>query len=285
MKKQKTKLQSRKYPGAKPWSIGRSVALVGLMCLVCFGVVLANKVSKSDDDLGSTREALKEWVTYSRKIAKEEREFEVAKAMLKERIELVQNEIESLWEKTQKAKKEISEKDKQSAEKVEENKRLKEVISSLTDTATRLEKRTVKLLKRLPDPVRRKVKPLSQQIPEKPDETKLSVSQRFMNIAGILNEVNKFNRQITVTSEVRELPEGKSVEVTTLYVGIGQAYYTSGAEGDQVVAGVGRSSESGWTWAPAKDPQKAARQISKAIAIYENEEVASFVQLPIEIND
>ncbi len=258
---------------------GGVLLLAALLGLTSIGIVSANNARVSDDELSTTRQALKEWLDYCDRIAREKHEFEETKEMLKERIELVRNEIDSLREKTDKAKTEIDKNDEVRAEKVKENEKLKEVIASLGDTATMLEDRTRKLLKRLPDPIRQRVKPLSQQIPEDPDDTKLSISQRFVNIAAILNEVNKFNRKITVTSERRKLPDGRSVEVTTLYVGIGQGYYT-GSDGK--IAGVGRPTESGWSWTPAND---IAEQISRVIAINENEEVASFVQLPIEIED
>jgi hypothetical protein len=89
--------------------------------------------------------------------------------------------------------------------------------------------------------------------------------------------VNKFNREITVTSEVRTLADGNVAEVTALYIGLGQVYYV-GANG--TVAGVGRPSQNGWKWEPAND---TADRISDAIAILKNEKVADFVPLPVKV--
>jgi hypothetical protein len=58
-----------------------------------------------------------------------------------------------------------------------------------------------------------------------------------------LNEVNKFNREITVSSEVLTLSGGASAEVTALYVGIGKAYYVSR---NGSAAGIGTASPDGW---------------------------------------
>jgi hypothetical protein len=121
------------------------------------------------------------------------------------------------------------------------------------------------------------VKPLSQRLPDDANETKLSLAERFQNVVGILNEVDKFNREISVTSEVRTLADGSSVEVTSLYIGIGEAYYVS-ANG--AIAGVGVASEQGWIWKPANE---AAPQIADVIAVLKNEKVASFIQLPVEV--
>jgi hypothetical protein len=65
--------------------------------------------------------------------------------------------------------------------------------------------------------------------------------------------------------------------VTALYVGIGQGYY---ATADGKAAGIGSSTPEGWVWTAAND---AAPRISQAIAILKNEQAASFVQLPAEI--
>ena len=229
------------------------------------------------DTVGSARAALEKWVETRKVISKEKQDWALAREMLDERIRLVQREITSLREKIEEAKKGISEADKKRAELVEENDKLKNASETLAGVVAKLEARTVALNKRLPDPIRERIKPLSQLLPEDPNETKLSLAQRFQNVIGILNEVNKFNREITVTSEVRTLADGNSAEVTALYIGLGQAYYT-GANG--TMAGVGRPSEDGWKWNPAND---SADRIADAVAILKNEMVAGFVPLPVEI--
>jgi len=265
-----------RYPRVARRRIGGGIILsAAAVCLLSCGVLLAEK---SKDVLLRTRSALDKWVEVSRRIASEKRDLALAKDMLGKRIELVQDEIDSLQGKTDEANKGVEKIDEESASLAEEDEKLKETSSSLAQTVAGLEERTKKLLKRLPDPIRELVKPLSQQIPENPQAAKLSVSQRFQNIVGILNEVSKFNRHITVTSEVRKLPDETSVEVTAFYIGIGQAYYT-GANGK--VAGVGRPSESAWIWTPQN---QAAGQITRAIAIHRNEQVASFIPLPIQID-
>jgi hypothetical protein len=224
------------------------------------------------------RATLQEWVKIRRLISQEQRDWTLGKQVLNERIELVGREIESLRGKVREAEASITAADKARAGLMEENEKLKQAAGSLAAAVTTLEASTKGLLRRLPDPIRERVKPLSQRIPEDPNDTKLSLSLRFQNIVGILNEVNKFNREITVTSEVRALPDGTSAEVTAMYVGLGQAYYV-GAGGQ--VAGIGTASADAWVWTPAND---AAPAIARAIAILKNEQVASFVGLPIKVD-
>jgi len=145
--------------------------------------------------------------------------------------------------------------------------------------AATLEARTLELLARLPDPVRSRVRTLSQQFPEDPADTDLSLSVRFQNVVGVLNEVNKFNREITVTSEVRDVAGGRTqVEVAAMYVGIAHGWYASI---DGRFAGQGTARDGEWAWV---DEDAASEAIRAAIAILENEAVADFVQLPITVD-
>jgi hypothetical protein len=104
-----------------------------------------------------------------------------------------------------------------------------------------------------------------------------TVAERYQSVIGILNEVNKFNGEITVRSEMRALPDGTTAEVTAVYLGIGQGFYVTGGG---KIAGVGLPTKEGWSWTPANE---AALEIAKAVAILKDERVAEFVRLPVRI--
>jgi hypothetical protein len=248
--------------------------------LVVVAVCLLTPLSASGENqeqIATTRTSIQEWVENQRIISQEKRDLKLAKEILNERIDLVQREIESLRGKISVTEESIAEADKKRAEMLEENERLKKTSASLGGVLETLEQRTGDLMKRLPKPIQDHVKLLSQRLPEDPKETKLSVSERFQNVVGILNEVDKFNRDITMNTEVRTLDDGRSVEVTALYIGIAQGYYASA---DRTIAGVGSVTEQGWAW---EEANQSATQIADAIAILKNEKVASFVHLPVEI--
>ncbi len=255
-------------------TIARTLLLACWLSLFPFSTLAAEKNGATIDD---TRTALEQWVETQRVISKEKRDLELAKEMLNERIAIVQREIQSLKEKMAETKKSIAEADKKRAEMMDENEKLKTASTGLETLCTTLEEKTKTFLPRLPDPIREHVKPLSQRIQTNSEEKKETLSARFQNIVGILNEIDKFNQDIKVTSEVRSLPDGTNAEVTAMYLGIGQGYYT-GAKG--TIAGIGTASETGWVW---KSMNEATAAITKAIAILKNEEAASFVHLPIEI--
>jgi len=226
--------------------------------------------------IGSTRDQLEKWVETRRIISQEKQELKLAKEMLTERIALVESEIESLRGKIKEAESNIAKTDEQYDERTAENERLKAAADLLKQTIAALETQTEQLLTRAPAPVRDRVKPLSQQIPDDPETTKLPIANRFQNVIGILNDVNKANSEILIASEERQREDGTSAEVTVMYLGIAKAYYVGG---NGSFGGVGTPSEDGWVWKPIADPQAVA----DAIDIYNNKKVASFVNLPIEI--
>lgn len=258
-------------------SKGRRRVFAAVLLISIFGFAAYCIAGEEAEKIESTRQAMEKWVETRRIISQEKRDLKLAKEMLNERIELVQQEIESLRGKIKEAEESIAEADKKREDMIEENEKLKQASSSLVGVTDSLENRIKKLLSRIPDPIRERVKPLSQRLPDDQKDTKLSVAQRFQNIVGILNEVDKFNREVSAHSEVRSLSNGSSVEVTAMYLGIGQGYYSSA---DGSVAGVGSAGEDEWVW---QEDNAAGGQIKDTISILKNEKAATFVQLPAQI--
>lgn len=225
----------------------------------------------------STRTAMERWVEARAVIGKEQSAWQLGRELLQDRLQLVQREIDSVKARSEETAKNTADADRKKAELQAENQRLVDASSGLQQTIGGLEARAAALVKRLPEPLRERVKVLSQRFPEAGAASRLSLGERFLNVVGVLNEVNKFQREITVTSEVRALGDGTSAEVTAVYVGIGQGYYTT-ANGK--AAGIGSSSADGWTWMPAN---QAAPAIQSLIKILKNEQPAAFVAMPAKV--
>lgn len=256
-------------------TITSTSALLRAATLGAFAVGLSAQDVPSPVD--STRAAMERWVETRSVIGKEKRDWQLGREMLNDRITLVQREIEAGKGRILDTGKSTAEADKKKAELVAENQRLVEASAGLGADIVALESRTLALCKRLPEPLRERIKMLSQRIPESGAATKLGLGERFLNVVGVLNEVNKFQREVTVTSEVRALGDGTTAEVTAVYVGIGQGYYTT-ANGK--AAGTGTATASGWQWTPAN---AAAPQIAKVVAILKNEHPAQFVPVPVKV--
>lgn len=133
-------------------------------------------------------------------------------------------------------------------------------------------------MKRLPTPLAEKIKPLTQRLPEDGAVSSLPLAVRFQNVIGIVNEINRFNRELTQASEIRKLADGTTLEVTTVYLGLAQGYYV-GANGR--VAGIGRGTPEGWTWTESNENAPA---IAQMVAILKNEKPAAYVSIPLKGN-
>lgn len=258
----------------------RSLLVVALcLAVASAGVITADALSATQDTqrVESARAALEKWADTRKLISKERNDWVLGKEILNDRIALVEREIESLRTKLTDASGSIVEADKKVAELTSEEAQLKQGSQALVQLVAGFEAQTRLLVKRLPDPIRERIKPLSQRIPEG-DAGKLTLSERFQNIVGILNEVNKFQRDIAVLSEVRTLADGSSAEVTTVYFGLGQAYY---ATANGKAAGRGSATPDGWVWVPANE---SAAEITRMIQVLKNEQVAGFVPVPLRVD-
>lgn len=234
---------------------------------------------QTSEDIDTARATLEKWVELRRIVSQEKRDRALGREVLVDRTRMVEAEIAKLRESITAAQASIAESDKKRAELLAERDRLVQASAGLVTTVGALEQRLRELLVRLPDPIRERVKPLSQLLPaDEAAAQKVSLDQRFRNVLGIQNEVDKFAREITVVSEVRSLADGTAAEVTTVYLGISHGFYVNGAG---TIAGIGHGSERGFEWKAAPD---AAPAIAATIAILNNERVAEFVSLPIRID-
>jgi hypothetical protein len=274
---QPTRNPARRRP--RPWLMrtAAGTALLGALLAAPVAAQEATALPAAVDKVEDTRAMLDKWVETRSVIAKERRDWQLGKEMLQQRIEVIKQEIATLRGKIGDAEKSLGDAEKKHQELIRDNARLKEASSALQGVVGALEARTKTLLKQLPEPIKERTKPLSQQLPDNIADNKLSLGQRFMNVIGILNEVDKFQREITVASEVRQIGDGSTAEVTAIYIGLGQAYYVNNKG---TAAGIGTPTADGWVWKPAND---AAPRIARAIAILKNEKVAEFVPLPVQI--
>ena len=224
----------------------------------------------------STRETLAKWVETQQLIAKEKRDWADGKEILTSRIDVIKGEIEAVKAKLADARRTAGEANAKKSDTIAQSAALHDAGEGLTKEAGELEAGLRALLPRLPEPLRDKVKPLFDRMPADSTSTKVSLAERYQNVAGILNEINKFNNDITMVTEVRTLGDGKPSEVRTVYVGLAQAYYVS-PKGE---AGIGRPGASSWEWTPS--PASAA-QIAEAVEILQNKAKPRFVALPVKV--
>jgi len=227
-------------------------------------------------DPDAARSTVSKWIATQQIILKESKDWQQGKEILQSRIELMEQEIASIEARLAEAQAGTREADLKEGELAGESRTLEKRATGLAAQVTDLEGAIRTVHGSLPSPVQERLAPLYQRIPEDPANTKASVGERYQNVLGILNEINKSNGEIMLVNEIRALSDGTPSEVKSIYVGLGQAYYLS-ASGE---AGVGRPAVSGWEWTPANE---LAANIQQVVEILSNKGSPKFVPLPVEI--
>lgn len=284
------KPRSRCASGAEPdrsrrWAV-RGLVLGATVCLATLGAMSQERGGEAPPPpppdtaaaptLEETRLTMGKWIETQQIISKERNEWQQGKEILVSRIDLVKKEVTSLEEKIQQAQSSVEESNKKRDELLAENDQLKAAGTQLAEAVTHMEVEVRRLFKTLPEPLQAKLEPLYQRIPEDPTKTRVSTAERFQNVLGVLNEVNKANNEITISYEVHNLADGRPSEVKAIYVGLAQAYYVS-AQGE---GGIGRPTENGWKWEPS---QQVARNVLMALEIVEGKQTPAFVPLPVKL--
>ena len=226
--------------------------------------------------LEETRLTMGKWIETQQIISKERKDWQQGKEILLNRLELVKKEMATLEEKIKQAESSVSESNRKRDDLLAENDRLTAAGSQLTEAVTGMEGQVRGLLKTMPEPIRIKLQPLYQGMPEDPAETRITAAERFRSVLGILNELNKANTEITVSYETRNLADGRPAEVKAIYVGLAQAYYVS-AGGE---AGIGRPTPQGCTWEPSN---AIAGEVTSALEILQGKQTPAFVPLPVKL--
>lgn len=250
--------------------------VLALLAAAPIAVTLAAAPGGEASPVESSRAILARWVETQQLIAKEKRDWQEGKQILAGRIDLVKGEIAALETQMKEQRSAGSETVVKQTGLTKESAELEQAERVLRDAAIDLEGRLQTLEPQWPEPLREKVAPLYGRMPKDPASTTVSVAERFQNVVGILNEVNKFNGEVTMVNEVRALSSGKPAEMRTIYAGLGQAWYLS-AGGE---AGVGRPGPQGWTWEPAND---LAPSIGRAVEILQSKAKPAFVPLPVKV--
>jgi len=280
IKNQKLKIRGCKSDNVRQRLAFGTFLLTSAICLLSSGVLSA-EMSTGDVDkisapptLEETRLTMDKWLETQQIISKERKDWQQGKEILLGRLEVVKKEIATLEEKTKQAESSVTEANKKRNELLAENDQLTAAGAQLTVAVAGMEGEVRQMFKQLPEPIQTKLQPLYQRMPEDPSKTRVAAAERFQNVLGILNELNKTNNEITVSYEVHNLANGRPSEVKAIYVGLAQAYYVS-ARGE---AGIGRPTADGWKWEPSK---AVARDVLMALEILEGKQSPAFVPLPV----
>lgn len=258
-------------------AVTAAIGVAGMLIFAPAGAAAEGATAEATPpSLEQTRTTMGKWIETQQIISKERKDWQQGKDILLGRIDLIKREIAALEEKIRDAETSAKQADAKRADLTAEHDILKNAGLQLANAASMLEADVQNLHKALPEPIREKLEPLYQRIPKDAAQTQVSPAERYQNILGILNEINKSNSEITVNFEVHNLANGKPSEVRAVYIGLAQGYYVStGGEG-----GISQPTSEGWTWKPSA---AVGGDVLRVLEIIQGKQTAAFVPLPVKI--
>ena len=228
--------------------------------------------------MDETRALLQQWSATERMIASERAEWESGKAMLQGRIQLLKVSIDETEKKIAEAKAKLEDARKRTKEAEAEKAQIRDATDALVAVVPELEAGVKDLFHRAPGLVQEKIRVLHDRMPKPGADLKnITAAERFQNVLGILNELNKANNEINTVPEIHDLGNGKKAEVKVVYVGLGQGYFVN-SNGD--IGGLGLPSADGWKWNP--DPAIAPK-MRELVEVMKKAVAPKLVELPADI--
>lgn len=254
-----------------------------MLCLAMIGLASgaepAAAPADAADSMNHARALLQKWAETERLIASERHEWEQGKALLEGRITLVEQSVQEMKKKITEAETKLADAKKRAAEVELEKAQAKEASDALLAAAEELEKGVRALVLRVPTNVKEKIKVLADRIPKEGAEVKnITAAERYQNVLGVLNELNKANLEIASLPEIHEVGNGKKAEVKTVYIGLGQAYFVNAA-GD--IGGVGVPNADAWVW---KTDPTIAKSMIEVLEVMKKTVSPKLVELPATID-
>lgn len=228
-----------------------------------------------------TQTLIEQWVNTRELISKERNQWRTEKRLLENRIELFEEELEVLEESIARFEEEASAADQERAELQQEAEQVEGAVSDVRTAIIAYESKIKNLAPYFPPTLREKTDILLGRMPNDPQRTSMTLGQRMAIVAGILNEVDKFNNEIRVVPEIISVGEGSEnqIQVQTLYLGLSMAFYV---DENQRYAGVKTPAAGEWD---TTSRDELAPQISRIIGMYnQNIRPAEWVEVPMQIN-
>ena len=240
--------------------------------------LISGSVFAQGSKFEEARTHIEKWVQTRQLIARRNADWRVERDSIGQTIGLLKREIDLLKDAIDKSEQVDSEAD---AEKKRVSLSLDDLkkANKVVDAALwGMERQTLELMARFPDPLKDRTSNVRSRIPLKKEDLRgRSAAERMQNVVAMLNEADRFNSAITLAIEVRKDAQGKERQVQALYLGLGHAYY---ADQGGSFAGVGVPGAEGWTWTVNAELGSTIRRV---IDIYENERGAEFVPVPVKI--
>jgi chromosome segregation ATPase len=257
-----------------PPSTSQALAAV-VLAAALVGSARADEAASGVD---AYRARMDKWVETRRVLSAEKADWEAEQETLKATRDLLRQQKEALAAEVEALEQSGTVADDERRELLLERGEQQRARAALEGRLRALEEQVLALAREFPAPLQEKLEPLLVQIPATPEESRVPLGQRLVNVLGALAQADKFNGTATFVAETRAVEEGQKVQVRTLYWGLAQAVFVD-ARGRS--AGIGRPGPDGWEF--SLDPA-LAKDAALLLDIYEgNVDLFQFVELPVDV--
>ncbi len=247
--------------------------------LLSFGILLASLSSLTAQDLpspSSIRETLSQWVKTKQLIGAEAANWAEEKETLERINALRSRELEALQEEIATNKEKAAEFRQQEKTIEQASKELRQWSTQSSSQLKVAETSVARIIPSLPAPLQEELETVIEDFREiEQDPTARTSVERLRSTLAIITACESFDSKISRFQEVLPI-NGEPTRVTTVYLGLSQAYYLdpTGNYSGQAT----RSSE-GFTW---QENNQISKQVSQLVAILERKSEPDFISLPIK---
>lgn len=250
----------------------RRLALAMLAAISACG--LAGPASAAGLD---TLEALTEqWVALRTTLAEEKATWTEKEQHWEAEIHLLQDEIKSLQNEIQQLQTVTTSAEEEQADLLEKKEKFSSVLEEIKPAIDRAEANLRNWQSLLPVSISQELQPLFENLPKnRNDANKRSAAQRAQTVVALYTGIEELHQHVHAVQEIITDETGANRKVNVLYLGLSRAFAVSPAND---WAAVGEPTVRGWRWTP--HPQLAS-DIRQALSIYQQEETAHLVNLPL----
>ena len=243
-------------------------------------IAIANGLfAQNSERIAEAREGIQKWVETRQVISKERSDWTIQKDYLLSSKALLEEGLVGIQEKLDALANEESVADTKRAKLKEQKDALDAATGSVKAKIGTLEVQLRGIINYFPDVLKTQIEPLIRRIPEDPmNPGRMTISERLMNIVGIVQQANKFNGTPQLYPETVQF-SGEEIQVDVLYWGMGIAFFVD-QKGQY--AGYKYPTADGWK---SMEMDGYAANIRELIDMYQrkNPEIL-FVEVPVAIN-
>lgn len=224
-------------------------------------------------EVAKAQNLVEQWLSIERQTSALESDWQQQKPMLTQRLALLEIEKKQLQSLLSEKSSDSSQVEQQRLALINEQSGLEQQQQTLIQGINSLFTQLAGIQRQLPPPVASLWQQESDSLEDEP-----ALSAQLQVALQQLTKLAEFDQRISVLEANINNPEGETVLVKQLFLGAGKAWFVSI---DGSYGGTGNLTEQGWQW--RFEQQIDAKEITKAIAIFEKQREADFVRLPFAL--